>query len=174
MPAESLIAGEFDGDEHDQYAPSPSARRLRPTGEVVLGVDTHRDAHAGCALLGGGVIGIEVLPATAAGCPELLDWAKGLGAPRAGVEETGPFGVAPVPACVGLANDNKNREDGENRCCRPLASPCACSGHSESNGSPNRFRTWKTAWLQRRDPVERRAIDEVSVNSVNDWPDGGG
>ncbi|GGW79502.1 hypothetical protein GCM10010503_66400 [Streptomyces lucensis JCM 4490] len=68
------------------------------------------------------MIGIEVFPATAAGCPE-PGLGKRVGPPRAGVEETGPFGVAPVPACVELANDNKNREDGENRCCRPLASP---------------------------------------------------
>ncbi|MYT17806.1 Transposase [Streptomyces sp. SceaMP-e96] len=71
-------------------------RRRRPTGEVVLGVDTHRDAHAASVLSPvGAVIGTEEFPATAAGCRELLQWASSLGAVRrAGVEGTGSFGAA--------------------------------------------------------------------------------
>lgn len=76
--------------------PAPRARRRRPTGEVVLGVDTHRDTHVAAVLsLAGAVIGTEVFPATAAGYRELLEWARGLGTVRrAGVEGTGSFGAA--------------------------------------------------------------------------------
>lgn len=72
------------------------ARRRRPTGEMVLGVDTHRDAHVAAVLsLVGGVIGTEAFPATAAGYRELHQWASRLGTVRrAGVEGTGSFGAA--------------------------------------------------------------------------------
>ncbi|MGW4985584.1 hypothetical protein [Streptomyces mirabilis] len=64
---------------------------LAPTGEVVLGVDAHRDADVAAVLsLVGAVIDTEVFPATA-----LLEWARGLGAVRrAGVEGTGSLGAA--------------------------------------------------------------------------------
>ncbi|MGA4950966.1 IS110 family transposase [Streptomyces lydicamycinicus] len=71
------------------------AVRHRPTGEVVLGVDTHRGAHVAAVLSPvGAVIGTEEFPATAAGYRELLQWASGLGTVwRAGVEGTGSFGA---------------------------------------------------------------------------------
>ncbi|MEJ8651144.1 transposase [Streptomyces sp. MS1.AVA.3] len=75
---------------------TPRTRRRRSTGEVVLGVDTHRDAHVAAVLsLVGAVIGTEEFPATAAGYRELLQWTSGLGTVRrAGVEGTGSFGAA--------------------------------------------------------------------------------
>ncbi|MGW5201245.1 IS110 family transposase [Streptomyces spiralis] len=77
-------------------SPAPSTRRRRPTGEVVLGVDTHGDAHVAAVLSPvGTVIGTEAFPATAAGYRELLEWARGMGTVRrAGVEGTGSFGAA--------------------------------------------------------------------------------
>lgn len=54
-------------------SPAPRARRRRPTGEVVLGVDTHRDAHVAAVLsLVGAMIDTEVFPATAVGRRDLL------------------------------------------------------------------------------------------------------
>ncbi|MCX5424787.1 transposase [Streptomyces sp. NBC_00078] len=72
------------------------ARRRRPAGEAVLGVDTHRDAHVAAVLsLVGEVIGTEEFLATAAGYRELLGWARASGTVRrAGVEGTGSFGAA--------------------------------------------------------------------------------
>ncbi|MFB8128753.1 transposase [Streptomyces mirabilis] len=63
---------------------------------MVLGVDTHRDAHVAAVLsLVGAVIGTEVFQVGAAGYRELSEWARGLGAVRrAGVEGTGSFGAA--------------------------------------------------------------------------------
>ncbi|MFF4031747.1 transposase [Streptomyces sviceus] len=73
--------------------PAPQTRRRRPAGEVVLGVDTHRDAHVAAVLsVMGTVLGTGEFPATAAGYRDLLKWARQLGiVRRAGVEETGSF-----------------------------------------------------------------------------------
>ncbi|MFF4234141.1 transposase [Streptomyces sp. NPDC001820] len=76
---------------------TPRARRHPPlAGEVVLGVDTHRDAHVAAAVSSpGAVIGTETFPATAAGYRQLLEWASRLGTVcRAGVEGTGSYGAA--------------------------------------------------------------------------------
>ncbi|MGW7250396.1 IS110 family transposase [Streptomyces decoyicus] len=75
---------------------TPRTRRRRPTGEVDLGVDTHRDAHVAAVLSPvGAVIGTEEFPATAAGYREPLQRTSGLGTVRrAGVEGTGSFGAA--------------------------------------------------------------------------------
>ncbi|MFF4229743.1 transposase [Streptomyces sp. NPDC001820] len=76
---------------------TPRARRHPPlAGEVVLGVDTHRDAHVAAAVSPlGAVIGTETFPATAAGYRQLLEWASRLGTVcRAGVEGTGSYGAA--------------------------------------------------------------------------------
>ncbi|MGW0883861.1 IS110 family transposase [Streptomyces sp. NPDC002671] len=71
-------------------------RRRRPAREVILGVDTHRDAHVAAVLsLVGEVIGTEEFPASAAGYRDLLGWARASGTVRrAGVEGTGSFGAA--------------------------------------------------------------------------------
>jgi transposase len=63
--------------------------------EVVLGVDTHKDAHvAAVVTVLGGVIDSKAFPTTAAGYRSLLGWARGLGqVQRAGVECTGSYGA---------------------------------------------------------------------------------
>jgi transposase len=64
--------------------------------EVVLGVDTHADAHVAALLTGvGAVVATASFAATAAGYRALLAWARGHGPVRtAGVEGTGSYGVA--------------------------------------------------------------------------------
>jgi Transposase len=58
-------------------------------GEVVLGVDTHRDAHVAAVLATG------EFPATATGYRDLLKWARKPGSVgRAGVEGTGSYGAS--------------------------------------------------------------------------------
>ncbi|WP_405721056.1 IS110 family transposase [Streptomyces sp. NBC_01537] len=76
--------------------PAPQTRRRRPVGEVVLGVDTHRDAHVAAVLsVTGTVLGTGEFPATAAGYRDLLKWARKLGTVRrAGVEGTGSYGAS--------------------------------------------------------------------------------
>jgi len=76
--------------------PAPRARGRRPVGEVVLGVDTHRDAHVAAVLsLTGAVLATDEFPATAAGYRDLLKWARKLGVVgRAGVEGTGSYGAS--------------------------------------------------------------------------------
>nr|WP_246430566.1 IS110 family transposase [Streptomyces rectiverticillatus] len=77
-------------------SPALQNRRRRPAGEVVLGVDTHRDAHVGAVLsVMGAVLDTGEFPATAAGYRDLLKWARKLGAVRrAGVEGTGSYGAS--------------------------------------------------------------------------------
>jgi transposase len=63
---------------------------------VVLGVDTHRDAHVAAVLsVTGAVLATDEFPATAAGYRDLLKWARKSGAVRrAGVEGTGSYGAS--------------------------------------------------------------------------------
>ncbi|WP_434097838.1 IS110 family transposase [Streptomyces mirabilis] len=77
-------------------SPAPKTRRRRPAGEVVLGVDTHRDAHVASVLsVTGAVLATDEFPATAAGYRDLLKWARKSGAVRrAGVEGTGSHGAS--------------------------------------------------------------------------------
>ncbi|MEU5483276.1 IS110 family transposase [Streptomyces mirabilis] len=76
--------------------PPASRARRRRAGEVVLGVDTHRDAHVASVLsLTGAVLATDEFPATAAGYRDLLKWARRSGAVRrAGVEGTGSYGAS--------------------------------------------------------------------------------
>ncbi|MFE6456621.1 IS110 family transposase [Streptomyces cinereoruber] len=76
--------------------PTSHADRHKAKGEVVLGVDTHRDAHVAAVLsLTGEVVGAETFSATSVGYRELLEWSSRLGTVRrAGVEGTGSFGAA--------------------------------------------------------------------------------
>ena len=65
---------------------------------VILGVDTHADAHVAVALDGlGRRLGDKTLPSTEAGYAALVAWAEEFGAlQRAGVEGSGSFGVGLV------------------------------------------------------------------------------
>lgn len=65
-------------------------------GEVVLGVDTHKDVHVVAVLsVLGTLLGTGSFPTTAAGYQQLLDWARRFGTvDRAGVECTGSYGAA--------------------------------------------------------------------------------
>jgi transposase len=67
-----------------------------PRGEVIVGVDTHKDVHVAAVITDLGVLlGSRCFPATAAGYGQLLAWTRRLGAvQRAGVEGTGSYGAA--------------------------------------------------------------------------------
>ncbi|MFI9367070.1 IS110 family transposase [Kitasatospora sp. NPDC053057] len=73
-----------------------SASQPQRDAEVVLGVDTHKDAHVAAVLTPlGAVLATEAFPASSAGYRELLDWAQSFGTlTRAGVEGTGSYGAA--------------------------------------------------------------------------------
>jgi transposase len=75
--------------------PSPS-NQPDAADEVVLGVDTHKDVHAGAVVNGlGAVLDRRCFPTTTAGYQQLLTWARGFGTIRqAGVECTGSYGKA--------------------------------------------------------------------------------
>ncbi|WP_329462245.1 IS110 family transposase [Streptomyces sp. NBC_01431] len=64
--------------------------------EVVLGIDTHRDAHVAAAVsTAGQVLAARSFPATAAGYRQLVQWVGELGVVRrAGVEGAGSYGAA--------------------------------------------------------------------------------
>jgi transposase len=88
--------------------------------EVVLGVDTHKDAHVAAVLSAMGVLlATSSFPATAAGYRQLLTWARGAGpVHRAGVECTGSYGAALARYlhAEGVAVIEVNRSDrGERR-----------------------------------------------------------
>lgn len=63
--------------------------------EVVLGVDTHLDTHVAAVInLGGKLLGVLAVSATASGYLQLSTWATTLGTVRrAGVEGTGTYGA---------------------------------------------------------------------------------
>lgn len=63
--------------------------------EVILGVDTHLDAHVGAIIdQGGKLLGTHTVPATSSGYLKLLAWANSFGhLCRAGVEGTGTYGA---------------------------------------------------------------------------------
>ncbi|MFF3062611.1 IS110 family transposase [Streptomyces sp. NPDC057909] len=67
-----------------------------PGDEVVLGVDTHKNAHVAAVLTPIGVlVATRTFPATAVGYRELVVWARSHGrVERAGVEGTGSYGAA--------------------------------------------------------------------------------
>jgi transposase len=78
--------------------PEPAWRSdgLAPDGQVILGVDTHKDVHVAAVITAVGVLVANAeVPATAAGYRELLRWARGFGTlHRAGVDGTGSYGAA--------------------------------------------------------------------------------
>jgi transposase len=78
--------------------PQPARRdQVRDvSGDVVLGVDTHKHAHTAAVItLLGALLATATFPATAAGYQELVAWARGFGTlRRAGVEGTGSYGAA--------------------------------------------------------------------------------
>ncbi|MEQ1583858.1 MAG: transposase, partial [Candidatus Nitrotoga sp.] len=63
--------------------------------EVILGVDTHLDAHVGVVLNHvGKVLGMLVTPTNQAGHATLLNWVRAFGNVQcAGVEGTGTYGA---------------------------------------------------------------------------------
>jgi transposase len=66
------------------------------TGEVVLGVDTHKEAHVAAVIsVLGELLASRTFPATTVGYRALIVWARTFGTlRRAGVEGTGSYGVA--------------------------------------------------------------------------------
>lgn len=74
----------------------PAADRENGSGEVVLGVDTHRDFHAVAVLtVMGALLATKVFPTTSSGYEQVIAWARGFGQlRRAGVECTGSYGAA--------------------------------------------------------------------------------
>lgn len=64
-------------------------------GDVIVGVDTHKDEHVGVALDGlGGLLAERFVPATPGGYQQLLDWARTHGRVVAfGVEGCGSYGA---------------------------------------------------------------------------------
>jgi transposase len=64
-------------------------------GDVIVGVDTHKDEHVGVTVDGiGGRLDELFVPATNAGYEQLLDWAREQGRVVAfGVEGTGSYGI---------------------------------------------------------------------------------
>jgi transposase len=82
---------------------------------VVVGVDTHRDAHTACVIsVLGTWLGVASFAATASGYEELIAWAEGFGAIfMVGVEGTGAHGAGLTRDLVarGLAVVEINRAD---------------------------------------------------------------
>ncbi|MEV4283845.1 IS110 family transposase [Actinoplanes xinjiangensis] len=75
--------------------PHPGTEQQTDVGEVVVGVDTHKDFHVAVALTAAGaMLDSERFPATADGYRRLLTWASQFGElRRAGVECTSSYGA---------------------------------------------------------------------------------
>jgi transposase len=80
--------------------PHPGAEQQTDVGEVVVGVDTHKDFHVAVALTAAGaMLDSERFPATADGYRRLLTWASQFGElRRAGVECTSSYGDGSIGA----------------------------------------------------------------------------
>ena len=91
----------------------PAARGI--TG----GVDTHADTHVAAALDPvGGLLGVRVFPATAAGYAAMLGWLRGFGTVAlVGVEGTGSYGagLARHLAAAGIRVVEVDRADRQDR-----------------------------------------------------------
>jgi transposase len=75
--------------------PQPDPAPQPAPGDIVVGVDTHKDAHVAVVVSAAGVLlGGETFPATATGYRRLLSWARDHGdLRRAGVEGTSSYGA---------------------------------------------------------------------------------
>ncbi len=75
--------------------PEPASADQSAVSGVIVGVDTHKDAHVAAVVSELGVLlGHQRFPATAVGYGQLLDWARSFGVlTRAGVEGTSSFGI---------------------------------------------------------------------------------
>lgn len=75
-----------------------------PSGEVIVGVDTHADQHTAVAINGlGHVVATIEIETTAAGYAQLVAWAQGFGRfERAGVEGCGAYGAGLVRHLAGV------------------------------------------------------------------------
>jgi transposase len=78
------------------HHPAQPSQDDSTTGEVVLGVDTHKDLHVAAVITAlGTLLCSKAFPATKAGYRQLLAWARTFGTlRRAGVECTGSYGAA--------------------------------------------------------------------------------
>ena len=94
---------------------------------VVIGVDTHRDAHTACVLsMLGEWLGVASFAATAVGYLELIGWAQGFGQiVMVGVEGTGAHGAGLTRALLdcGLVVVEINRADRPKRRRRGKSDP---------------------------------------------------
>ncbi|MFF3404494.1 IS110 family transposase, partial [Streptomyces sp. NPDC002659] len=72
----------------------PAQPEEPPAEDVILGVDTHKDVYVAAVItVLVALLAHQEFPATAAGCRQLLVWARSFGAlRRAGVECTGSYG----------------------------------------------------------------------------------
>ena len=90
----------MSSQQPSRQRPAAAGQHLGPdhdvAGEVILGVDTHKDIHVGAVISSLGVLpGSRDFPATAAGYRRLLAWARTHGPiRRAGVEGTASYGAA--------------------------------------------------------------------------------
>ena len=95
--------------------------------EVILGVDTHLDAHVGVVIDGvGKVLGTLVAPVGLHGYQQLLQWSRSFGAcTRAGGEGTGTYGagLARVLRDAGIEVLEVNRADRSKRRLRGKSDP---------------------------------------------------
>ena len=95
--------------------------------EVILGVDTHLDAHVGVVIDGvGKVLGTLVAAVGLHGYQQLLQWSRSFGAcARAGVEGTGTYGagLARVLRDAGIEVLEVNRADRSKRRLRGKSDP---------------------------------------------------
>lgn len=84
------------------HPPSPSQQDT--TGEVVLGVDTHKDVHVAAVLsLHGTLLSSRSFPTTAEGYQAMLQWTTALGqVSRAGVEAPTPTAQRSPDTCSPL------------------------------------------------------------------------
>ena len=92
---------------------------VEDTRAITGGVDTHADLHVAAALDPvGGLLGVQELPATAAGYASLLGWLRGFGTLAvAGVEGTGSYGagLARYLAAAGVRVVEVGRPDRQDR-----------------------------------------------------------
>jgi hypothetical protein len=76
--------------------------RKTDPAEIIIGIDTHKEAHAAVAINGlGARLGAMTLLASRRGYHEMESWAQSLGPVRAfGIEGTGSYGAGLTRLCA--------------------------------------------------------------------------
>src|SRR5262245_29157368 len=138
-------------------------------GEVILGVDTHKDVHVAAVITAlGTLLASRSFPTTAAGYRKLLEWAGSFGTlRRAGVECTGSYGAALARhlRAAGIEVVEVNQPDKATRRRRGKSDPIDAQAAAQAVLSGRATATAKTRGRAGGDAAHVQAGQELAIKS---------